>query len=168
MAAPVVITPAMALRIALYQAQPSALVLSMTDHEVIQTLAEKLLRGGLTLSTTRQGGWPIDAAAGAAAAADAAAAASDAESAESAAVVNLNTLPDAPAVVPLLPTLETVQIEGAEVLPEVDQTLEQIDVAIGTMDQASVSLAPAPTKVPQITTAMTDASGAVTKTLDAM
>ena len=87
---------------------------------------------------------------------------------ESAAVVNLNTLPDAPEVVPLLPTLETVQIEGAEVLPEVDQTLEQIDVAIGTMDQASVSLAPAPTKVPQITTAMTDASGAVTKTLDAM
>lgn len=167
MAAPVVITPAMALRIALYQAQPSALVMSMTDHEIIQTLADKLLRGGLTLSVTRQGGWPIDAAAGAAAA-SAAAAASDAESVESAAVVNLNTLPDAPEVVPLLPTLETVQIEGAEVLPEVDQTLEQIDVAIGTMDQASVSLAPAPTKVPQITTAMTDASGAVTKTLDAM
>jgi len=46
--------------------------------------------------------------------------------------------------------------------------LEQIDVAIGTMDKASVSLAPAPTKVPQITTAMTEASGAVTKTLDAM
>jgi hypothetical protein len=163
MAAPIVVSPAMALRIALYQAQPSALVMSMTDHEVMNMLADKLLRGGLVLSRTQPGGWPTEASEAAAAAAESSAAA-----VEEAEVVNLNELVDPPAVVPLLPTLETVQIEGAEVLPEVDQTLEQIDVAIGTMDKASVSLAPAPTKVPLITTAMTDASGAVTKTIDEM
>jgi superoxide dismutase len=83
-------------------------------------------------------------------------------------VVNLNNLPDPPPIVPTLPALEEVQIEGAEVLPEVDQTLEQIAIASGTMDKASVSLAPAPTKVPQITTAMTDATKAINETLDSL
>ena len=67
---------------------------------------------------------------------------------------------------PLLPILETVQIEGAEVLPEIMQTLQNVKLAMGSIDLASVSLAPAPSKVPEIQTAMTDASAAITTALD--
>lgn len=163
MANTTVVSPAMALRIALYQAQPSPTLINMSDQDVMVLLAEKLLNGSLVLSTTRQGGWPTSTAASSAAASSATTAA-----VESAAVVNLNLLSDPPAVIPTLPALEEVQIEGAEVLPEVDQSLDQIGLAIGTMDGASVSLAPAPTKVPTITTAMTEASSAITKALDEM
>jgi hypothetical protein len=68
----------------------------------------------------------------------------------------------------LLPVLEEVQIEGAEVLPEVDQTMAQMDAAMGAMDQAAASLLPAPSKVPLITEAMTQATLTVTQTLDAL
>src|SRR5690606_30757504 len=43
---------------------------------------------------------------------------------------------------PILPLLEEVRIEGAEVLPEVLQTLERIDAGLGAIDLASVSLEP--------------------------
>lgn len=154
------VSPAMALRIAVYQAQPSPLVMSMSDQEIMHYLAEKLVQGKLVLSGNNDGAWPLPDAA-----ADASAAAA-APAADTAPVVNLNTLPDPAEVPPLLPVLEEVQIEGAEVLPEVEQTLEQIDLTIGTIDTASVSLAPAPTKVQLVNTAMTDASAAVSKTLD--
>jgi hypothetical protein len=156
----------MALRIALYQAQPSASIAALSDQEVLQRLAEKLLSGSLILSSNRSGGWPSAEASSSAAAGAAAGAAEVAI--ESAPVVNLNALPDPPAVLPILPVLEEVEIGGAEVLPEVDQTLAQIDAALGTMDQASASLQPAPTKVPLINEAMTKASQAVTQTLDAL
>jgi hypothetical protein len=81
--------------------------------------------------------------------------------------------PEVPAVVPpvvppaeVLPLLEKVQIEGAEVLPEVLQTLEQIDVSLGSLDLASVSLEPTPSAVPSISDAMTEASASVTTTID--
>jgi hypothetical protein len=82
--------------------------------------------------------------------------------------VNLNTLPDVQPVLPLLPILEEVQLENAQVLPEIDQTLEQIDATIGGVDQASVSLAPAPLQIPKIQEAMTEAGVRVKKTLDAL
>ena len=85
-----------------------------------------------------------------------------------AAPVNLNTLPDQPPVPPLLPILEEVQLGNAQVLPEIDQTLEQIDVTIGGIDEASVSLEPAPLQIPKIEEAMTGAGGSVKKTLDAL
>lgn len=172
MAALTAVTPAMALRIALFQAQPSASIMALSDLEVMQQLAGKLLSGSLILSRNPSGGWPsVDASSTAAgatsgAAADAASSA-DAEI-ESAPVVNLNALPDPPLVPAILPVLEEVEIEGAEVLPEVDQTLEQIDAAMGTMDLASASLQPSPTKVPLINEAMTRATDAVTQTLDAL
>ena len=75
---------------------------------------------------------------------------------------------EAPAAPPLLPLLEEVQIEGAEVLPEIMQTLEQIDLVMGSIDTATVSLEPAPSGVPKITSAMQQASGSVTATLGAM
>jgi hypothetical protein len=82
--------------------------------------------------------------------------------------VNLNTLPDKPPAAPLLPVLEEVQLETAQVLPEIDQTLEQIDVSMGGVDQAGVSLEPAPLQIPKIEEAMTEAGGNVKKTLDAL
>jgi hypothetical protein len=82
--------------------------------------------------------------------------------------VNLNTLPDKPPVPPLLPILEEVQMETAQVLPEIDQTLAQIDVTMGDIDTASVSLAPAPLQIPKVQEAMTEAGSAVEKTLSAL
>ena len=168
MAALTAVTPAMALRIALYNAQPSPNIIALSDQEVMQRLAEKLLNGSLVLSSSRSGGWPSSAASSGSSSASAAAttAAATASTIASAPVVNLNSLPDPPAVVPLLPVLEEVQMEGATVLPEVDQTMEQIDAAMGSMDQANASLQPAPSKVQQINEALTNASGSVTQALD--
>ncbi len=165
------VTPAMALRIALFQAHPSASIMALSDLEVMHQLAEKLLNGSLILSRNRSGGWPsVEASSTSAAGAGSAGGAASAADAEieSAPVVNLNALPDPPVVAPILPVLEEVQIEGAEVLPEVDQTIEQIDAAMASMDLASASLQPSPTKVPLINEAMTRATDAVTQTLDAL
>jgi len=68
----------------------------------------------------------------------------------------------------LLPLLEEVQIEGAEVLPEIMQTLEQIDLTMAGIDLATVSLEPAPSGVPAIGSAMQQASSSVTASLGAM
>jgi hypothetical protein len=68
----------------------------------------------------------------------------------------------------ILSALEETQIEGAEVLPEILQTLEQIDLTLAGIDLASVSLEPAPSKVPQISTSMQQVSSSVTATLTAL
>lgn len=49
MSALTAVTPAMALRIALYQAQPSAGIMALSDQEVLQRHAEKLVNGSLIL-----------------------------------------------------------------------------------------------------------------------
>jgi hypothetical protein len=119
----------------------------------------------LVLSVGRVGGWPSSASDSA----DGSAASAAADTASAAApVVNLNTLADPPPVVPVLPALEEAQIEGAEVLPEVDQSLSQIDLASASVGKASVSLQPTPSKVPEITSATKDASKAIGDTLDAL
>lgn len=74
--------------------------------------------------------------------------------------------PEIPA--PLLPILEEVQIEGADVLPEVEQTLEQIDLTMAQIDAAKAALDPAPSGVSAISSSITDASSSVTGTLDAL
>ncbi len=146
-----------ALRYALYRCEHSASVYALTDSQVLQALAARLARGALLLSNSNvagpAGGWPLTPAAPVAAPA-------------STTLINLNTLPDRPPVPPLLPLLEELQIEGAEVLPEIEQTLEQIDLTMASIDLAGVSLEPTPSKVPLIEVAMTDASAAVTRTLD--
>jgi hypothetical protein len=68
----------------------------------------------------------------------------------------------------LLPLLEEARIEGAQVMPEILQTLEQIDASLGSLQLASVSLEPTPTGVPAISDAMTKASDTVTTTIDEM
>lgn len=67
---------------------------------------------------------------------------------------------------PLLPLVEEVQIEGAEVLPEITQTMEQIDLSMENIELTGASLQPAPTKIPLIAPAMQGASSSITSTLD--
>lgn len=133
---------------------------TLSDAEVIQRMREFLAAqasptglAALGAPAHMQAGWPEAPEAPAVPASDFS-------------PVNLNTLPDKPPVPPLLPILEEVQLENARVLPEIDQTLEQIDVSMGDIDQASVSLAPAPLQVPKIQEAMTEAGEKVKKTLD--
>jgi hypothetical protein len=151
------------LRYALYRCEHSPSVFSLSDRQVIQALSARLAQGVLLLTeggrTSEGGGWPSMPAS--------AAAVSGAMAASAAAPINLNHLPATPTPPPpLLPLLEELQIEGAEVLPEIEQTLEQIDLTMGSIDLAGVSLEPTPSKVPLIEAAMTDASSSVTKTLD--
>jgi hypothetical protein len=132
----------------------------LSDAEVIQRMREFLATqmppvglAGLGAPAHMQNGWPE-------------APEETSAPASTSAPVNLNTLPDKPPVPPLLPILEEVQLENARVLPEIDQTLEQIEVTMGDIDQASVSLAPAPLQVPKVQEAMTEVGEKVKKTLD--
>ena len=78
----------------------------------------------------------------------------------------LSNVPVVPQLPPLLDVLEDVQIEGAEVLPEVEQSLAQISDTLGSIQGASGSMAPAPNKVPDVKTAMDNTSADITQTLD--
>jgi hypothetical protein len=148
-------------RDALYRSKPSAALLAASDRDLIAAMAEHLSQGVVTLSATGAaldgGGWPLIVAAQAAVAGEA--------GVESAPVVSLASMPDPAPVVPLLPVLEEVQIEGAGVLPEIDQSLEQIDLTMGSIDSAGVSLQPTPAKIAAIDTTMTEAGKAVDQTL---
>jgi hypothetical protein len=73
-----------------------------------------------------------------------------------------------PAPPALLPLLEELQIEGAEVLPEITQTLEKIDATIAGIGSATVSLAPAPSKIPAINATMQSSSASITDMLGAL
>lgn len=92
-----------------------------------------------------------------------------AAAAGAAAVEALPPLSAAPALagVPdLLPVLEDVRIEGAQVRPELEQSLAQVGSAIASVDAAALSLAPAPSRVAGIEAAMATASGAASATLE--
>jgi hypothetical protein len=78
----------------------------------------------------------------------------------------LSDVPAAPQLPPLLDVLEDVQIEGADVLPEVQQSLAQIDVTLASMLGAAGSIAPAPSKVPEVKSAMDSTSDDISSTLD--
>lgn len=88
------------------------------------------------------------------------------------AAATLATLPplsSVPAVAPppnVLPAVEEARIESAEVLPELDQSLEQVNATMGQVDSASASVAPAPDKVPDISTAMQEAAQRAQQAID--
>jgi hypothetical protein len=147
----------MALRGALQRIDPSAPVFGWSDDEVLRKLAGRLARGAAVVVESLQP--PAPAVLPAVAAAPAVV--------EPPAIPVAQLLaPAKPPVPPLLPLLEEVQIEGAEVLPEIMQSLEQVDITIGEINLQPVSLEPTPSKVPAIESAMKDASTTVTKTLD--
>jgi hypothetical protein len=80
----------------------------------------------------------------------------------------LADLPAIPVVANLLPALEDIQIQSCEVLPELNQSLEQVQASIATVGAASLSLDPAPSKVAAITTSLTDATSRTTTALGAL
>ena len=161
------------LRDILYRSGQWPAVYSYTHQRVLYALAQQLEAGFLKLAQSTpvasRGGWPMAASTTSAAATASGAAGpgsgSGSGASSSSSLISLSSMaPKLPAP-PLLPILQTVQIEGAEVLPEIMQTLNNVKLAIGSIDLASLSLAPAPSKVPQIQTAMTDASTAITTAL---
>ena len=133
-------------------------VAALSDDAVIDEVEQRLLRGVLQLvewvePKVRGRTGPQEQAA----AAPAASAASELAAAA-------QTL----AAAPVLELLEQAQIEGAKVLPEIMQTMEQIDLTMSGIQLATVSLEPAPNGVPAIDAAMQQASSSVTASLDAM
>lgn len=150
-------------RMALHDSGHSGLVGHRSDHEVTSALASKLLSRSLVL--VEEGppirpltvAWTVSTAA---------------PLSEPPPVTVEVRAPKKPAVtppaLPLLPLLEEVQIEGAKVLPEVLQTLEQIDLTMGSLDLAGVSLEPAPSGVASISQGMQQASATVTAAIDAL
>lgn len=83
-----------------------------------------------------------------------------------AALPPLSTMPQTPAPVNLLPVLEDIRVEGAEVLPELDQTLAQVEASLASVEAAGASLEPAPSKVGEIQSAMTGAATDSSQALD--
>jgi hypothetical protein len=80
----------------------------------------------------------------------------------------LSSLPQLDAIVSLLPDLEDLRIEGAEVLPELDQAMTQIDAVIASIGSASLSLDPAPDKIAPINVSLSDATSRTTAALAAL
>ena len=162
----------MRLRELLFRSGQWPAVHSYSAHRVVAEVARLLEPAMFGLASVppvgdhARGGWPMAAAsaAGAAGASSVAAAVPDSMD-----VVNLNAIavPALPEV-PILPVLEEVQMEGAEVLPEINQALDNISSTIGSVDTASLSMTPAPSKVPEIQTSMTTASSNITNTLNAL
>ena len=74
----------------------------------------------------------------------------------------------APAPAELLPLLEELQIEGGEVLPEIDQTLEQIDMTAAGIETVTVSLEPAPSGIPAIGASILSSTSSIKTTLGAL
>ncbi|GAB2870429.1 hypothetical protein GCM10027277_44670 [Pseudoduganella ginsengisoli] len=97
---------------------------------------------------------------------------STASAMSAAAVADLPVLAALPPTVPvvenLLPALEDIRIEGAEVLPELNQSLDQVQAAIGTVSEASLSLDPAPSKVAAIQSEITAAASKASSTLSSL
>ncbi len=152
------------LRSVLARTQGRRHLLSWSDDQVLRALAAQLASG--TLSVT-----------------DARADASPARTIELPIVVAAAAAPTAPVAVahtepvmrpsaisalPLLPILEEVQIEGADVLPEILQSLEQVALTLDNIDLASVSLEPTPSGVPAIATAIGDAGSGIAAALAAL
>lgn len=80
----------------------------------------------------------------------------------------LAALPSEPVLTPLLPALEDLRIEGAEVMPEVQQSLAQIQASLSSVTNLCTSLEPAPNEVPAIQTHMEDALVQLKGKLDAL
>lgn len=74
------------------------------------------------------------------------------------ALPSLSSLPQVPVVPNLLPALEDIQVEGAEVLPELDEAMARIAQTLDSVDTAGASLEPAPSRVADIQAAMDKAA----------
>lgn len=146
----------MALRSALQKTEPSSPVFHWSDDHVIRQLAARLAGREILLVESQKAPSPAVLPA---------APAPVAVTEPPAVPVSALLAPKLPPP-PLLPLLEELQIEGAEVLPEIEQSLEQVDLSIGEIKLAPLSLEPTPSKVPEIEKAMGETAADVQSTLD--
>ena len=153
------VTAVMQLRHALQRTEPAAPVFASSDEEVFGMIAARLAGGGIVA---------IESAVAPAPAVMPSVPAPPAMAEPPAVPISQLLAPAPLPAPPLLPILEEVQIEGAEVLPEIEQSLAQVEITIGEINLAPVSLEPAPSKVPLIKDAMSQASAAVTGALDSL
>ena len=77
----------------------------------------------------------------------------------------LASVPAVPVVVPLLPALEDLQIETAEVMPEINQSLVKVDQTMASVSSVTASLSPTTAGVADIQTAVNEASSRTSKQL---
>jgi hypothetical protein len=149
------------LRHVLWRREPGAVPATFSNQRVLHALARLIVNGTLVITESRI---DVPRPAGESSASAAASAAAPA-----AATIPISPVtPPAPPAVPALVALADVQIEGAQVLPEVLQTMEQIDLTMTQVNLATASLEPTPSGVPAIGAAITDASGSITSTLAAL
>ncbi len=146
----------MSLRSALQKTEPSSPVFHWTDDQVLRQLAARLAGREVLLIESQKAPSPAVMPAAPAPVAVT----------EPPAVLVSQLLAPKPTAPPLLPILEEVQMEGADVLPEIEQSLEQVDITIGEINLAPVSLEPTPSKVPAISQKMGETAADVTATLD--
>jgi len=83
-------------------------------------------------------------------------------------LADLANLTSVPLPSTLLPDLESLQIENVQVLPEIEEALEQVTLAMSEVSNFSISLSPAPTKVADIQGSMTKVGGQVQSTLTSL
>ncbi len=88
-----------------------------------------------------------------------------AKAAALAALPPLASVPAVPIVVPLLPALEDLQIETAEVMPEINQSLVKVDQTLVSVGSVSASLSPTTAGIADIQTALNEASSRTSKQL---
>jgi hypothetical protein len=149
------------LRHALRRREPGAAPATFSTQRVLRALARLIVDGTLVVTESRIDVPRVAGESSASAAATAAAPAA-------ASIPISPVTPPAVPAVPALVALADVQIEGAQVLPEVLQTMEQIDLTMTQVNLATASLEPTPSGVPAIGAAMQDASGSITSTLAAL
>ena len=77
----------------------------------------------------------------------------------------LASVPAVPVVVPLLPALEDLQIETAEVMPEINQSLVKVDQTMASVGSVSASMSPTTAGIADIQKAVNEASARTTKQL---
>jgi hypothetical protein len=78
----------------------------------------------------------------------------------------LSELPALPVTPDFLPIVESIQIEGAQVTPDVDSALSQISLAIGGVGDASVSLTPVPDNISSVNDLLSQVGEQANKKLD--
>ncbi|WP_028311614.1 hypothetical protein [Derxia gummosa] len=81
-------------------------------------------------------------------------------------LMSMMKVPSLPKLPPLLPALEDVRIEGVDVLPEIKQSIDNIQASLGSVAGASASLAPTPDKLPPVKDSMSAASAELRSQLD--
>jgi hypothetical protein len=123
----------------------------------IDILATGLLTGGLiAMEETRRMASPGRLMVPSKAAAKAAAVA---------ALPSLASIPALPVVVPLLPVLKDLQIETAEVMPEINQSLAKVDLTLASVGKVKASLSPTTAGIKDIQKGVDSASSSTTKQL---